>query len=482
MGIYTLAVIMVTLTAVSPVAAELANKKHRARFLSPDLQKNYFKSEVQTVQFLDRQQSNVNGLVESFRGTSIYAYDIFTRAFCYGKGGVLDGQAFTYDNAVAIIAYLIAGKDAKASAMLRVFRKEFYNVKNDVVGLFNSYRTDRTDNGMLVLGIDGDRIHLGPTMWIALAALQYTAATGDLQYLSFAIDMAKWAQHLNHYRFDDQRRGAASMGFGWGPDWSQIYSTENNVDYYAVLTMLTTLYERGDEKVKNIYLRKNFGPADLRQEREGVARWMKEVAYNIDEGYFNCGYNEHGPDKTRALDNIAWTLAAFGPERILAMGIDPFALVDFAEKHYQVSDTIAGERVEGFDFTDSVGRKKTVRMVWMEGTGLQTITYQVMAKYAASVGRDDKAAEYIEKSKKYSNELEKVSRLTKLMDHALPYTSKCPAEKEVILTFAYEWEVPRGHNGQWVSSVSSTIWRYFALTGFNPMVFDMDTFKYKMLN
>lgn len=481
MGIYALAVIMVTLSAVAPVAAELTSKKRRARFLSPELQKNYFKLEVQTVQFLDRQQSNVNGLVESFRGTSIYAYDIFTRAFCYGKGGVLDGQAFTYDNAVAIIAYLVAGQEKKASDMLRVFRKEFYNVKNDMVGLYNSYRTDRTDNGMLVLGIDGDRIHLGPTMWIALAALQYTAATGDLQYLSFAIDMAKWAQRLNHFRFEDQSRGAASMGSGWGPDWTQIYSTENNVDYYAVLTMLNTIYEQGDEKVKNIYLRKRFGPQDIRQERMGVARWMKEVAFNHEEGYFNCGYNENGPDKTRALDNIAWTLSAFGPEKIAEMGIDPFELIDFAEKHYLVSDVIAGERIEGFDFTDTVGRKKSVRMVWMEGTGLQAVTYQVMAEYAASIGRDDKYAEYIEKSIKFSDELEKVSRLTRLLDHALPYTSKCPAEKEVILTFAYEWEVPRGHNGQWVSSVSSTIWRYFVLAGINPMVFDTDALRYKML-
>jgi len=443
---------------------------------------NFYNIEVQTLKFLDSQSSKVNGLIESFRGTSRFTFDIFSRAFCYGKGGVLDCQSFTYDSAIAAMAYTLAGQTRKTEKILDAYQKEFYRDKNDYTGLCNSYRTDMTDEQGLTIGIDGLQIHAGPALWIAMSALHYSAITHDLKYLGFVIDIVKWAQQLKHWQFEDGQRGGISMGYGCGgPDWSQVYSTENNVDYYAVLCMLKELYEMKDKEAMAIYEQRNYGLDDIEREMNGLERWMKEIAYNPREKAFYCGYNEKGAQATPALDTVGWTIAAFGPEKLHKMGIDPFCLMDYAESHFLVNSVISDELVEGFDFTDKEGRANPLRMVWMEGTGIQTVAYQIMSRYAASIGRDEKAEEYRLKAAKFSDQLEKAANAIKLTNYALPYTSKRAAEKEIIFVYAGEWELPRGNKGQWVASVSSTVWRYFALSGFNPLAFKTEIVKYKMV-
>jgi hypothetical protein len=457
------------------------SKEYRNSFISPALQKKFYKVEVQTLQFFDRQRSDVNGLIESFRGSSRYAYDLFTKAFTFGRGGVLDAQSFTYDGAIVALCYLISGQTKKVTDILDAYQADFYVAKNGEIGLYNSYATDREPNGGYPMGIDG-RIHLGPNMWVAIAALQYSAITGDLRYLGFVIDMMKWVYSLKHYRFTDGQRGGVSMGFGWGPDWSQVFSTENNIDYYAVLKMLEEIYYSKNAEAKSIFERKNFSSKDIDKALNGLTRWFKEVAYDPNKKYLIMGYNEKGPDKIPALDTVSWAIAGIGPENLLKMGINPLKLMEFAEMNFRVTDIINGVRVEGYDFTSSKVRRNDISMVWMEGTGFHTVTFQIMSKYAEKIGMKNKAEEFRFRAVKYSEELERVSILVNFMDNALPYTSKNPKEKEVLITFLDEWEIPRGNDGQWVASASSTGWRYLALTGFNPMVFDKSCVSYVFFN
>jgi hypothetical protein len=463
-------------------AGNYFNKKIKNTYISPALNKNFYNIEVQTLKFLDSQSSKVTGLVESFRGTSRFAFDVMTRAFCYGKGGVLDCQSFTYDSAIAALVYTLSGQTHKTEKILDAYQKEFYRDKNEFPGLCNSYRTDKADDQGLVMGIDGLMIHAGPAMWIAMSAIHYTAITGDPKYLGFTIDIAKWAQQLKHWQFEDGQKGGISMGYGYQPpDWSLVYSTENNADYYAVLCMLKELYVTGDKDIRKVYEQRNYGLDVIEREMNGLERWMKDIAYNPLEKAFYCGYNEKGAQATPALDTVGWTIAAFGPEKLQKMGIDPFCLMDYAESHFLVKSNISGELVEGFDFTDREGRTNPLRLVWMEGTGIQAVAYQIMSRYAESIGRDGKAEEYRLKAAKFSDQLEKAANAIKLNNNALPYTSKRAAEKEVIFVYDGEWEVPRGNKGQWVASVSSTVWRYFAMSGFNPLAFNTDRVKYKMV-
>ena len=460
---------------------DYVSREYRNYFISPGLQKKFYKVEVQTTQFFDHQRSGVNGLIESFRGSSRYAYDLFSKSFTFGRGGVLDAQSFTYDGAIATLCYLVAGQTKKVIDILEIYQSDFYVPKNGEIGLYNSYATDQAPNGGYPIGIDS-RIHLGPNMWVAIAALQYTAATGDMRFLGFVIDMMKWVYSLNHFHFSDGSRGGVSMGFGWGPDWSQVYSTENNIDYFAVLKMLDEIYNTGNSEARKIFKQKNFGPKDVHQEMNSLTRWFKEIVYDPVKKYMIMGYNEKGPDRIPALDTVSWAIAGIGPETLAKMGINPFSLMEFAEKNFRVSDVINGVKVEGYDFTNSNIRKNDVKMVWMEGTGFHTVAFQVMSKYADKIGMKSKAVEYRYRAIKFEEELERASILVNFMDNALPYTSKNPKEKEVLITFTDEWEIPRGNDGHWVASASSTGWRYLALAGYNPMVFDKNSFSYALFN
>ncbi len=264
------------------------------------------------------------------------------------------------------------------------------------------------------------------------------------------------------------------MGYGFGADWTKVYSTENNADYYAVLSMLKKLYMSGDSCARSVFASYNFGLKDIESEMNGLERWIKEVAYDPAEKTFNCGYNEKGADRVRTLDTISWTISALGPSKLKQMGIDPFELIDYAERHFLVMNEVSGKEVEGFDFTDRAGRNGSTRLIWLEGTGIQTVAYQIMARYAKNLGLSEKAEEYRLKAVKYSDELEKTASAVKLGACALPYTSKRLAEKQVTFAFKGAWELPRGRNGGWVASVSSTVWRYYALCGFNPLNFEKE--------
>lgn len=470
--------------AVSPAfAGDVVNKKYREQYLSAGAKKTYYKNQVNVGKFLDRQTSDVNGLVESFRGTSIYSYDIFTRAFIYGKNGALDAVAFTYDGAVAALAYLVCDQQKKAANIISLYQREFYCIKNDNYGLFNSYSSDKEATKWgLPIGIDGDRMHVGPTIWIAIAALQYTAMTGKTEFLPFVIDICRWVDQIEHYTLKGGQPGAVSMGYGWGPDWTKVYSTENIIDHYALLKMLKEIYELKNEEIKTIFEKKDYTLQKINKEMFAIERWLMEVVYDKNKKTFNMGANENGVDFTDALDTVSWTISALTPKRLAEMGIDPYYLMQFADKEYMVEDTLGpgGLKIKGYDFTNYKGRQKGYKMVWFEGTGFHVVAMQVMSKYAQESGDAKKADYFKNKAAYFLNEMAKSSAFCELIDGSLPYTSKKPKEKQIFTTFRWEWEIPRGAKGQWVSSVSSTGWYIIALSAFDPMEFDKKNINYKL--
>ncbi|MDR1195321.1 MAG: hypothetical protein LBL00_02475, partial [Endomicrobium sp.] len=363
---------------ISGVCAEdVVNRKYREQFLSEGSKKIYYKTQINVTKFFDKQTSSVNGLVESFRGTSIYCYDLFTNSFSYGRNGVLDAQAFTYDNAIAALAYLVCAQPQKAAEIIKIYQKEFYCIKNERYGLFNSYKTDKEATKWgLPIGIDGDRMHVGPTIWVAIAAVQYTAITGKLDFLPFIVDICKWTEEIAHYKLESGHRGAVSMGYGWGPDWSKVYSTENVVDHYALLKMMKELYELKNSDVKDIFMKKRYFEQNINREIFAIERWLMEVVYDgKKKKTFNMGANETGVDATDALDTVSWSIPAVTPQRLFEMGVNPYHLMQFADKEYMAEDVLLpdGVKIKGYDFTNHAGRKKNYKMVWFEGTGFHIV-------------------------------------------------------------------------------------------------------------
>ena len=122
------------------------------------------------------------------------------------------------------------------------------------------------------MGGDGDRMHAGPTLWVAIAALNHAKLVRNTRYLEFVLDIVDWCRsELAYFRFPDGERGGISMGMGWGPDWNKIFSTEHNVDYFSVLQMLHEIYKESPREV-----RRHFPPEAHRRRvaagRDGAHR------------------------------------------------------------------------------------------------------------------------------------------------------------------------------------------------------------------
>jgi hypothetical protein len=463
---------------------DIVDKSYREQFSTETLNKDFYRHQMRTASFYDRQTSSVNGLVESFRGTSNYSYDLFTRSFIVGSKGVLDAQAFVYDSSIASLSYILSGQYKKAEKLFRLFQREFYASKGDNIGLCNVYRTDmqRTRWG-LKPGIDGNRVHLGPNMWIAIAVLQYTAITGKTDFIPFLIDMVKWAREIKHYNFSDGKKGGPSMGYGWQPpDWSTVYSTENVIDYYAVLRMLKYIYNNSNKDVKSYFEKAKYSLKDIDEEMANIERWLTKLIFDKKKKSFNMGYNANGLDRTDALDTVSWTIPAVTPKRLEELGISPFDMMQFAEDNYLVTDKIDDVEIKGYDFTNQQGRRKDYRMVWFEGTGFHITALQSMSQYAKKTGKQELAQQYKNQAIDILSNMEKAANVINLIDKSLPYTSKRPTDKQIFTTFANEWEIPRGKNGTWVCSSSSTGWFLIATSAFNPLDFDTENVDYKLFN
>ncbi|MFH1778257.1 MAG: hypothetical protein ABH952_12005 [Candidatus Omnitrophota bacterium] len=468
-GIY-LAVCMLCCNAAVALAEDIFVKAD-TDFLPKYMQEKYESIRANTISFLNKQRFPKTGLVESFRGSSKYCYLAHNEQFSPMKNGYLDNQCFVYDQAVCVMAYLICGERDKAKRILEEMEKEFHREKNWKIGLYTSYRGDAyAPEGTLLMGIDGDRIHVGPNMWIAIACLHYLQNTGNNRFLGFTIDLAKWAAELNHYKFSDGEKGGVCMGSGWGPDWTNIYSTENCIDYYAVLNMLFNIYMQADNKVKKLFENKNFTDKEINKELSCLKRWFREVAYNKETGGLNGGYAEDEIDPTKAIDVVSDSIMAIGPKILKSWGIDPSRLIEFAEEHLLISDRVSEIKVDGFDFTvpEELNNPRQ-RLIWIEGTAQMIVAYKIMSRYYEDLGLDHKAGEYRSKAIKYIIELDKLSVLVKLPAFTLPYTSANPKDKERFLSFKEEWEIPRGSEGRWVECAASTAWRLLTLIDFNPM-------------
>ncbi|MFH0880366.1 MAG: hypothetical protein V2A34_11690 [Lentisphaerota bacterium] len=444
--------------------------------VAPRMGFNTHKTQEEIDRFLAA-RTGPSGLLASFGQTSPYMFSTETGRFhvlYYGKMGYLDDQAFSYDLALACIGFLLNGQPAQAEKILDALEKDFYLLKNGSFGLYNSYLvSSRIPVEDLSMGGDGDRMHAGPLLWVAISALNHAKIQRTTRYLEFTLDMVNWCRtQLTYYRFPDGERGAISMGMGWGPDWTKIFSTEHNIDYFAVLQMLHSIYAESGPEVREIFNRKRMEDAWLRDEMDHVGRWLKDVAFNPETYCFRAGVNEFGADNLKILDGTSWGLGGVGPENFAAWGIDLDRLIESAEKLFSSRYTLPnGKGIDGFDITDVEGYEhQREPLVWFEGTGQQIIAFAELARYFARKGDLERARKYSERAVHLTQNMWTFSSFFNL-NGSLPYMAIRPETNTIVKTLKWEWEIPRGKDDQmWVGSLSSTMWFLYCVHGFyNPM-------------
>jgi hypothetical protein len=433
--------------------------------------------EKEILRFLRSFEAGETGLFRSYSHTAWSIDDprFSPPVFMRTTSGYLDDDAFTYDQAVAIVCLIYCGESEKAKRLLKIFEDNFDMEKNGRRGLLNSYVASRFDcffpapsgeKDLLCLGVDGNRIHLGPNAWMGLASEHYYASAKDPQALRFALKIFTWAKGLHHYPMPDGSRGAVSMGFGWGPDWENIYSTENNLDYYAFLKNLAEIYDNVTTS-RAVFSDMKVSLEDVKKERSDVEKWLLQVAWNK-RGTFNRGAHPD-VDTVEALDCNTWALCSLGPSYLESRGIDPKGILGGMEKKFAVEIDHAGQKFSGFDFTDkdSYDAKRDRKVIWWEGTSQAALCFRIMADHLSERASPG-AEEFLKKYSFYINEMRRLKQSLKTESGAMPYITPPVGEKEVIYYFEDWWPAVRSKNGKVSISLVSTVWNFFAEAGFNP--------------
>lgn len=345
-----------------------------------------------------------------------------------GDPAIKDG-AFTYDEALMIQCFIYYGDIELAKRCIN-----FYLLKAKKVsgGFANAYDANSGD-------IIEPIAHTGPNIWLGISAAKYFLASGDKKYLSFAESIADWALSIQNQDPEGGLRG--------GPN-TKWYSTEHNLDAYALFSILAKL--TGKDKYSN--------------SSNMLLEWLKKYGHNRQENRFNRGKG----DSTIATDTLAWAIASIGPERLIKEGLDPDRILEFAEEECRVETTFLRPNkelveVSGFDFTkaSNIARGGIISAEW---TGQMVVSYKLMSSFYSKKGDKEKADIYSRKARFYEEELEK-----------LLITSPCKAgHKGWALPYATQDNVETGHGwrtagGSYTGSASATIYGIFAKAGYNPL-------------
>lgn len=225
----------------------------------------------------------------------------------------LENVAFSYDNALAALAFISNGNKTEAKEILDAFQTGILEDRYMSDRVRNAYRAGDPSNlpGWWVGRWYEDAYQVGTnpgnSSFVALALLQYDRRWGESGYVETACTIMDWVID----NCSDSSAGFTAGYDGWPENGVvTVYttkSTEHNIDAYAAFTRL---YERtGKEKYKAA---------------AASAKAFVLSMYSGSEGRFYLGTKDDG--KTAVTDNTvldaqAWALLSLGDSRSLSCAL-----------------------------------------------------------------------------------------------------------------------------------------------------------------
>lgn len=459
---------------------------------------NYKKDRENICSFLNSIRSRGTNLYRSFTPETIRKIIIphhgkIKKLIAATDKGYLDDEGFLYDNALCLFVLIDNMKYKQARKLLKIMEVNFETTKNGKIGLLNSYNIDHFDfffptkygeMNKLVTGIDGEKIYLGPNMFIGLAAQHYFFKTKSLEFIDFICKMFNWVQKFKHFKWPNGMLGGPSMGWGWNKNWQEIISTENIIDYYAFIKNFLKISGLDNKRIKLKMKKHEITIKKIKEIKDSIFFFMKYYLYNT-RGTFNRGSRSpiyvkgekfYMVDTVEALDCNSWAICGFGIDELIKMEIDPYKLMENVEKKFAVEvKTSNKQKFSGFDFTTKPFyiKKRDIPVIWWEGTGGVILAYRLLEKHAKKRNKIKLADKMKKKYLFYINEMNRFSKtIVKGRFSELPYIHAKLNIKNIMYTFNDSWTFPIGTKKHpYVHSIASTVWRYFAVSGFNPFNF-----------
>ncbi|HEU4325143.1 MAG TPA: hypothetical protein VFS21_18525 [Roseiflexaceae bacterium] len=278
----------------------------------------------------------------------------------------LQSTAFTYDNALAIIAYLRGGDQARA----RLLGDSLLHAQQqDPAGdgrLRQAYFVDQASGGAFLRLAEAPFYFTGSAVgdlgWAAIALAQLAGRTRDPRYLQGALALGNW---IVANTYDTRGPGGYTFGVDGANQPVRVKSSEHNIDVFALFSMLARL--SGDR---------------VWTERAAHARRFIEAMWNPEGGFFWTGSTDDGATiNTFAIPEDVQTWA------YLALLDDRYgAALDWTKTNLATTDTpqtinsrLTGNlRIQGVTFSTlalralapaaSYDPPPSPNAVWLEGS------------------------------------------------------------------------------------------------------------------
>lgn len=241
--------------------------------------------------------------------------------------------SYTYDQAVAAIAFLVKGDTASAKSVLDTLK----NLQTAQGSWYTAYYCNN-------LSVQEFNQHVGPVLWVVMAIAKYEVDTGDtVTYRDMAIRAIDWSLQFQ------QADGGINGGLDTTGSVLTWASTEHNQDAYAML--------------------KHYG---YTEEAINVKSFLDTKVWQEAEGFFWAGRN----DPNNPMDTNAWGVQALG-----TTGTHQYDRgLDYVMNQHRNTQTkrVKGSSItiNGFDFN---GDKNDV---WFEGQGQMVVSFKMAGRTA----------------------------------------------------------------------------------------------------
>jgi len=339
----------------------------------------------------------------------------------------LEKVAFTYDQALAVITFVVFNDLARAEEIINFYYRSYSRKKP----IYNGYYT----NGDIYEYTE----HSGVKAWMGIATLNYIKRTGDKKYLSFVQSLADDIVSV----MDEEGGIRGGKNFKW-------YSTEHNLDAYAFFKLYGELE----------------GNQEYIQISEKIGQWLNRYAYTDKQIPVNRGRG----DSVIATDTYAWSITALTPQYLISLGIDPDQIINFAIANCEVETTFFNGsnqiNVKGFDFSKfkNLARGGVISCEW---TAQMILAFEVMADFYADKD-NDKKFDYLKKAEMYSKELKKMIIISPSpsgkSNPVLPYASRADVDT------GHGWRTPKGNS---IGSLAATSYFLISQKGYNPLTAEL---------
>ena len=237
---------------------------------------------------------------------------------------------YTYDQAVAAVAFQVKGDATNARRVLDALKSMQYGD-----GSWNTAYYCKSK------GVQETQKHVGPVLWIAMAAAYYEKQTGDTQYRPMGDKAVRWALQFQ------QADGGLNGGLDYNGTALTWASTEHNEDAYSAFT--------------------SFGYTTDASE---VKSFLDNVVWDGVNLRWYAGRN----DPNDPMDVNSWGVSALG-----AAGTRDYQRsLDYVMTHHRSTQSqrtgSTTLTVDAFDFNSDKND------IWFEGTGQMIVAFKIVGR------------------------------------------------------------------------------------------------------